>query len=324
VKILVTGGAGFIGANIVSRLVDFHEVVVLDDLSTGISANLSQFPGVLTHGSILDQPLLDRVAANSDVIIHLAARPSVPRSLADPVSTHHVNATGTLNVLETARKLDDPLVIVASSSSVYGNLGVGAKREDLLPQPASPYAASKLLTEQYALAWARSFGLRTIAFRFFNVYGPFQRMDHSYAAVIPKFLSAALLDQPIYVHGSGNQTRDFTNVHSLCDVIQRTIEGNIDLSESINLAFGTQTSLLDLIGKIETLLDKKLIVEHLPPRMGDIEHSRADCSRLHQLFPNLVPIDLETGLRTTSEWLRMSIESHTLSRFTRPTDEGTR
>ena len=225
-KVLVTGGAGFIGANLCRALAqtsDVSEVIALDDFSSGRRENLSGTENVkLLEGSVLDAPLIDEALSDAAAVVHLAARPSVPRSLADPLATHEANATGTLCVLEAARRCPlarRPLVIVASSSSVYGANPALPKREDAVPMPASPYAASKLASEAYSLAYARSFALPVLVFRFFNVFGPLQAADHAYAAVVPAFVSAALRGEPLTIHGTGTQTRDFTYVGSVVGIL---------------------------------------------------------------------------------------------------------
>lgn len=208
-KIVVTGGAGFIGANLcrmLARQESVDQVIALDDLSTGSAENLADSPTVeLVEGSILNAQDLDRVMAGTHAVVHLAARPSVPRSLADPMATHQVNATGTMMVLEAARRHGAPHLVVASSSSVYGANPDLPKREDMATMPVSPYAASKLATEVYALSYARSFGLPVLVFRFFNVFGPLQLASHAYAAVVPTFVSCALAEKALPVHGDGTQ-----------------------------------------------------------------------------------------------------------------------
>ena len=195
-NVVVTGGAGFIGANLCRELCahpDVGRVIALDDLSTGLRSNLADLDGAeLVEGSILDARLLDDVLADADAVVHLAARPSVPRSLADPMASHLANATGTMEVLEAARRGGGPHVVVASSSSVYGANPALPKREDMATMPVSPYAASKLAAESATLAYGRSFGLPVLAYRFFNVFGPLQAADHAYAAVVPTFVAAAL------------------------------------------------------------------------------------------------------------------------------------
>ena len=303
-RVAVTGGAGFIGGNLVRHLLDDgHNVAVIDDLSTGSPSNVPT--GAAMHeGSILDTQLLDRVFAGCDSIVHLAARPSVPRSIQDPVATHAANATGTLMVLEAARRVGNPHVVLASSSSVYGANPTLPKHEELMTAPFSPYAVSKQATESYAAAYQACYGLPTLAFRFFNVFGPLQAPDHDYAAVLPKFIAAALTGEPLPVYGDGLQTRDFTYVGSVIAVIADALRRQVTSPGPVNLAFGSRRSLLDVIAILEQLLGRALEVDHRDPRPGDIRDSQADSSRLEALFPDLKPVDFEEGLRLTVDWLR--------------------
>jgi len=218
VKVAVTGGAGFIGGNLVRVLAaipEVDQVVVLDDLSTGYRENLDGIACTLIEGSILDPDAVDATLTGASSVVHLAARPSVPRSVTDPMASHAANATGTAEVLEGARRSGCGHVVVASSSSVYGANPTLPKSEGLVPRPMSPYAASKLATESYALAWGHCYGLGVLAFRFFNVFGPLQPAGHAYAAVVPAFIDAALRGEPIPMHGNGTQSRDFTFVDTV-------------------------------------------------------------------------------------------------------------
>ncbi len=305
-RVLVTGGAGFIGANLCRALsADPHvaEVVVVDDLSTGSAENLVDMPGVaLIEASILDAAVLDRAMEGVDAVVHLAARASVPRSLEDPVATHEANATGTLRVLEAARRAGGAQVVVASSSSVYGANRVLPASEDLTPMPLSPYAASKLAAESYALSYARSFDLPVLVFRFFNVFGPLQRAGHAYAAVVPAFVSAALAGEPLPVHGDGTQTRDFTFVGSVVRVLAEAVERSVTAPGPVNLAFGGRASLLELADHLAAVLDRPLTLSHGPTRAGDVRDSQADQQRLRALFPDVAPVGLAEGLRATVEW----------------------
>lgn len=309
-KVVVTGGAGFIGANLCRQLLatpGVTEVVALDDLSTGFRSNLDGVDVELVEGSILDVDTLDRVVAGASSVVHLGARPSVPRSVADPVASHNANATGTMNVLEAARKADGAHVVVASSSSVYGANPTLPKHEDLATRPLSPYAASKLATESYTLAWGHSYGMPTLAFRFFNVFGPLQAAGHAYAAVVPAFVDAALKGTPLQVHGDGTQSRDFTYVRTVTSVIADAVSRTVASPDPVNLAFGSRTNLLEVIALLEELLGQSVEVEFTDPRVGDVKHSQAENERLRALFPDVVPVDLREGLTATLEWFQTGV-----------------
>jgi UDP-glucose 4-epimerase len=310
VKVVVTGGAGFIGANLCRVLAraDFvDQVVVLDDLSTGSRQNLANLPTVeLVEGSILNADDLDAAMTGAQAVVHLAARPSVPRSLADPMATHQVNATGTIMMLEAARRHGMPQVVVASSSSVYGANPQLPKQEDMAPRPLSPYAASKLATEVYSLAYGHSFGLAVLAFRFFNVFGPLQPTGHAYAAVVPTFISCALSGTPLPIHGDGEQTRDFTFVDTVASVLTDAVRRRVSDPEPVNLAYGSRVSLLELIAVLENEVGHSVVREHLEPRAGDVRASQADHTRLNMMFPGVQPTSLEEGLHATVEWFRQA------------------
>lgn len=306
-KVVVTGGAGFIGANLGRALLrrpEVSEVVALDDLSTGFRANLDGAGIELVEDSILNPAALDRAFDGADAVVHLAARPSVPKSVADPLASHHANATGTLEVLQAARRAGGVHVLVASSSSVYGANPELPKREAMRTVPISPYAVSKQATESYAIAFGHTYGLPTTAFRFFNVYGPLQAAGHAYAAAIPAFVDAALRGLPLPVQGTGEQTRDFTFVGTLTRVITEAVVSRVADPDPINLAFGTRTSLNALIDELGGILGRRLDVEHLPPRVGDVRDSQADNSRLMARFPDVEAVPLREGLRATVDWFR--------------------
>jgi len=306
-KILVTGGAGFIGANLVRALSDrsgIDEVVVIDDISFGFRENLEGVEATVIEGSILDASLLATAMNGVSSVVHLAARSSVPRSVAFPMAAHQDNATGTALVLEAARSEGDVQVIVASSSSVYGANDVLPKHEGLAARPVSPYAASKLATESYTLAWGHSYEMPVLALRLFNVFGPLQPPVHTYAAVIPAFLSAAMQDRLLPVHGDGTQCRDFTYVDSVVAVIVNAIHRRVSYLEPVNLAFGLRVTLLEVIEELESILGRKLPVEFQPRRIGDVAQSQADSSVLRQLFPDVTQAAFADGLRTTVDWFR--------------------
>jgi len=313
-KVLVTGGAGFIGANLVRALSDGpdNNVVVLDDLSFGFRSNLDGLNVAFIEGSILDEDLLATAMEGVSSVVHLAARSSVPRSIAHPLAAHEDNTTGTVRVLEAARAQGDVQVIVASSSSVYGANDTLPKHEGLAARPVSPYAASKLATEAYTLAWGHSYDMPVLALRFFNVFGPLQPPLHTYAAVIPAFLSAAMQGQPLPVHGDGTQCRDFTYVDTVVSVIVDAIQRRVSHLEPLNLAFGQKITLLEVISELEVVLDRRLPVDFQPSRVGDVARSQADSSALKRLFPDITPSDFADGLRATADWFQS----------TRPWDQG--
>lgn len=305
-RVLVTGGAGFIGSNLCRRLLTtdgIRHVVVLDNFATGYRENLAGVEVELVEGSILDPDALARASAGVDSIVHLAALGSVPRSVANPVASHEANASGTVAVLEAARQTGAQ-VVVASSSSVYGANPTLPKHEDLATRPVSPYAASKLATEAYTNAWHHSYGMETLAFRFFNVFGPRQMPGHAYAAVIPAFVDAALAGRPVTVHGDGTQSRDFTYVDTVTAVIADAVTRRVAFPEPVNLAFGRRTDLLGVLEILESLLGHPIAREHTDTRAGDVRHSEADSTRLLSLFPGIRPTPLEDGLAATVEWMR--------------------
>jgi UDP-glucose 4-epimerase len=275
--------------------------VVLDDLSTGSVDNLASVSVTFHRGSVLDATTLAIAMTGVECVVHLGALPSVPRSIDNPRRTHDANATGTLQVLEAAR-LSGIHVILASSSSVYGASAQMPKIESMPTRPMSPYAASKLAAEAYAIAYAYSYELPILAFRFFNVYGPLQPASHDYAAVIPSFIEAGLAGRPLIVFGDGEQTRDFTCVETVVSVLTQAVERGVTSLEPVNLAFGTNTSINQLISNLSTMTGLELEVQHEPPRTGDVRASSARPDRLTELFPGIVPVPLERGLRQTVDW----------------------
>lgn len=306
-KVLVTGGAGFIGSNLVAyfaREDPNMELRVIDDLSTGRIENLSGLDVDFNEGSILNYDLLRELMRGVDAVIHLAAIGSVPRSISAPRPSHDANATGTLNVLEAARENGIPHVVVASSSSVYGSNKALPKSEFDWTRPMSPYAVSKHATEGYTIAYGFSYGMKTLAFRFFNVFGPRQPADHDYAAVIPRFLDAAINGRPVIVQGDGLQSRDFTYVNTVCATIFDAVQRSVSSLDPVNLAFGTNTTLLDLLGRIEAALGHEIEVQHIESRIGDVRASQSDGLRVKELFPSISPVDLDEGLAKTIQWFQ--------------------
>lgn len=304
-RVLVTGAAGFIGSHVAERCSDMGTVIGIDDLSTGDPANLDGIDCELIEASILDRDALRHAIDGTTAVVHLAARPSVPRSIADPEASHEANATGTLRVLEAARACaEPPHVIVASSSSVYGANPTLPKIESMTPMPLSPYAVGKLAAEQYTLAWQHSYGMATLAFRFFNVFGPRQAPGHAYAAVVPAFADGLLTGTAITVHGDGHQSRDFTYVGTVVEVIADAIRRRVSHPVPVNLAFGTRTSLLDLLDELRDLTGQPGVVSHAPSRPGDVRHSQAGNELLRELFPHIEAVPLRDGLAATVEWMR--------------------
>lgn len=306
-SILITGGAGFIGANLArAALADDRvgRVVVIDDLSTTNSGGLDGVEVEFHRASILDEAALASALVGIDAVVHLAAIPSVPRSIANPMATHHANATGTLALLEGCRAAGVDQVVCSSSSSVYGLNPALPKSEREWVRPMSPYAVSKLATEQYLLAYQTSFGLSTLPFRFFNVYGPGQTPGHAYAAVVPTFVDALLNDRPVTVNGDGSQSRDFTFVGTVCEILLEASVNAVSSPEPVNLAFGVRTDLMTLIERLEQVTGKTAHIEYRDPRPGDVPHSEADNSSLRGLFPDIRPVSLDAGLQSTVDWFR--------------------
>lgn len=302
-RLLVTGGAGFIGSNLVRlALGSGVAVTVLDDLSSGTAENLAGLDVNFVKGSVVDRAVVAAALRGVDSVVHLAAIAGVAESTLDPMASHTANASGTVNLLEGIRAAGVGHVVVASSSAVYGlNPAVPVSERDWV-RPTSPYGVSKLATEQYALCYQQSFGLPTLAFRLFNVYGPGQPAGHAYAAVIPAFLDAVLNGRTVLLEGDGSQSRDFVFVRSVCEVLLDAATRQLSHPEPVNLANGTSTTVLELIDVIERVTGRRADVDRLPPRVGDVKSSTADTTLLRELFPGFQPTDLEQGIRETASW----------------------
>ncbi|RWR25650.1 NAD-dependent epimerase/dehydratase family protein [Agrococcus lahaulensis] len=304
-KIVVTGGGGFIGTNLVQRLLledSVSEIVTFDDYSTGWRTDHGDPRVSAVEGDLRSLDAVSSVVAGAASVVHLGALPSVPRSIKDPQSSNAVNVDGTLNVLESARAHDVQHVVVASSSSVYGANPMLPKKEEFASRPLSPYAVTKLATESYANAYGHSFGMTTLAFRFFNVFGPLQRADHAYAAVIPKFLQAIRDGRALEVHGDGEQSRDFTSVHAVTDALTKAALRQLGSPDPVNLAFGTRTTLNELISMLQSWHDAPIVVEHVASRTGDVRHSQADSSSVQALIPDVQVPSFEDALREVYDW----------------------
>jgi len=302
-KCVVTGGAGFIGSNLTRRLVDLaKEVVVIDNLSTGQIANLKD--GInFVYGDIRDLELLKKVLNDTEIVFHLAALPSVKRSVEDPVSTNANNVQGTLNVLVAAKERYVDRVIFASSSSVYGNSDELPKHEDMTPKPISPYAVSKLAGEQYAKAFYDIYGLKTVILRYFCIFGPMQSPNSEYSAVIPKFIKKMLNDERPEIYGDGNQTRDFTYVDNVVEANILATKSEKAIGQVINIGSGEQHSLNELFSILSSLLGKNLRPIYHEFRKGDVRHSRASIKEARELLGYNVVIPFEVGLKKTIEYI---------------------
>jgi UDP-glucose 4-epimerase len=303
-KVLITGGAGFIGTNLTLGLLNSgYEVKVLDDLSTGLKQNISK-DAEFVNASILEYSQIIQVIEDCEVVVHLGARGSVPRSIKDPIATHNVNSTGTLNVLEAARTSNSHYIF-SSSSSVYGSNMILPKNENMVLRPITPYAASKMSGEGLSLAYAKTYELSVSTFRFFNIFGPWQRPDHEYAAVLPKWISKCMKGNEIEIFGDGEQTRDFTYVGTVVKIISDCILNKVLHPEPLNLAYGNNISL----NQVTQLLKNDfpdLKVKYLSPRNGDVLHSKNDPKLIQSLYPNVNVEEFETSLKETIDWFKKS------------------
>ncbi len=312
--VCVTGGAGFIGGHLCDALLSLGATIrVIDDLSNSTLDHLSELIELepdrvrFVHGSILEDKALDEALQGAATVFHLGAMGSVPRSVEAPARTWAVNATGTLRVLESARRAGAARVVGASSSSIYGNQPELPKRETQLPRPLSPYAASKLALEHLFLSYASCYTLSTVSLRYFNVFGPRQRADSQYAAVVPAFTKRLLAGEAPIIHGDGLQTRDFTFVANA--VLATLLAGSTTTplkGEAVNVASGVQATLLDCALKLGAICQAPphLHPTHSPERAGDVRHSVADISLAKSLLGYEPVCSFEEGLAETVEWSR--------------------
>jgi UDP-glucose 4-epimerase len=304
-KYIVTGGAGFIGSHIVEELVkQQHEVVIFDNLFSGKIENIQPFLKkknvTFMQGSITDLSLLKKICEGVDGIFHEGAIASVPRSIANPLATNEANVTGTLNVLIAARDCGVRKVLFASSSSVYGNTPTLPKREDMTPNPLSPYAVSKLTGEYYLKVFSELFGLRTLSLRYFNVFGPRQDPKSEYAAVIPRFIAKILSQGSPTIYGDGSQTRDFTYVK---DVVQANIRAMESEAQGVfNVAYCKRIDLNELASLIMEITGITVPLVYEPSRTGDVRDSLADITRAQEAFGYAPEYTVKTGLRETITW----------------------
>jgi UDP-glucose 4-epimerase len=305
---LVTGGAGFIGSHIVEELVHRGERVrVLDNFSTGRRENLTSFLDhiELVEGDLRDLPTVRRAVEGVDYVLHQAALPSVPRSIADPLASNAANVTGgTLHLLVASRDASVRRMVCASSSSAYGDSPILPKQEEMLPRPKSPYAVSKLTGEHYCRAFTEVYGLETACLRYFNVFGPRQDPASQYSAVIPLFIMAMLQGESPTVHGDGLQSRDFTYVANVVQANLLAAAAPNVAGRVFNVACGQRHTLLDLIAALDDILGTQIAPTHTDPRPGDVRHSLADITAAREALGYRVQVDFYEGLRRTVDWYK--------------------
>lgn len=305
---LITGGAGFIGANLAEALVrDGEPVRILDNLSSGSLANLEAIRDRVefVEGDLRDYATVQRAMRGVTYVAHQGALRSVERSVDDPLSSDAVNVHGTLHVLMAAR--DTPgvkRVVYASSSSVYGENPTLPKVEDQFPAPVSPYAVSKLAAEHYCRVFTKLYGVETVSLRYFNVFGPKQSPESKYAAVIPLFMRAALQGTPLEVHGDGEQSRDFTYIDNVVEANRLALTTPGVAGEVFNVACNERHSLLDIIAVLERVLGRSLPRQHVAPRRGDVRHTQASIERIQKKLDFRPSVGFEDGMRRTWDWFR--------------------
>ncbi len=306
-RYLVTGGAGFIGSNIVDELVRRkQDVTVLDDLSTGKAANLAHLRGQIDfrEGSITDLKTVQAACKGVDCVIHLAARTSVPRSVENPLETNRVNVDGTLNVLMAAREASVRRYVFAASSAAYGETAILPKVETMPVDPISPYGVSKCVGEMYARVFARTYGLETVCVRYFNVFGPRQDPTSQYSGVMSRFMLAVIERQTPVVFGDGEQSRDFTYVDNVIDQTLRACEADGVSGMIFNGGTGRRTTLNQVLTQLEKLSGKKIEAKYEPARNGDIKDSQADISLARKALDYEPHVNFEEGLKRTWEWYK--------------------
>lgn len=313
---LVTGGAGFIGSHLVEGLLSQNYAVrVLDDLSTGKEINLARVLDdiELIRGSVTDPATVERAMRKCELVFHLAALPSVQRSVEDPLATHEVCVSGTLNVLQAARKAGARRLIYAASSSAYGNASGQVRREDQPLSPLSPYAAAKLAGEHYCQCFTSSYGLATVRLRFFNIFGPRQDASSPYSGVIALFIAALLEGRAPTIYGDGLQSRDFAYVANAVQALIKAATAPAAAGQVYNIGNGTSTSVLDLVEQLNQILGTTIKPVFAPARTGDVRHSQADISRARRDLGYEPAVSFADGLRHTLEAQRATGSARSVS-----------
>lgn len=305
-KYLVTGGAGFIGSHMVAELLRRgHQVRIADNFSTGLRANVPSHPAVdLIEGDVANEDVARQAVAGCDFVLHQAAIPSVPRSVAEPLATHRANVDATVALLVAARDAKVRRMVFAGSSAVYGNAAVLPKREDMRPSPLTPYALQKLVSEQYCQLFTSLYGLETVTTRYFNVFGPRQQPGSPYSGVISLFIEALAEGQAPKIYGDGKQTRDFTYVGDVVDGVLRCCEAPGVAGEVINVAVGGRISLLELVRTLQGILKTSVEPTFGPEREGDVRDSQADILKARKLLNYEPRTSFEDGLRETVTWFQ--------------------
>ena len=315
-KVLVTGGAGFIGSNLAEELIrQGARVSIIDNLTTGFRENLEDIKGDFDfiEGDINDDSALSKAIDDAEIVFHEAALPSVPRSVEDPVETHRVCVDGTFNLLNKAKNVGVKRFIYAASSSAYGDQPTLPKVETMLPDPLSPYAAAKLTGEYYCRVFNNVYGLETISLRYFNVFGPKQNPASMYSGVISRFIDALLTGKTPVIYGDGEQSRDFTYISNVVNANINAAQTNLGFGETINVANGERITLNQLLKFLETITNTDVAADYQPPRSGDVKHSQADNRRAVECLDYSVAVGLEEGLRETIKWWKTSrfAQAHT-------------
>jgi len=305
---LITGGAGFIGSNLVERLLqEGHEVRVIDNYETGNKENLNEFLSdiQLFEGDIRDATLVDQAVDGVDFVFHQAALSSVPRSVADPLASNAVNVDGTLNILMAARKTNAKKVVYASSSSIYGPTEVLPKEESMPPNPISPYALAKFTGEKYCQIFNELYDLPTVCLRYFNIFGPRQDPKSEYSAVVPIFITTLLSGKTLNIFGDGEQSRDFTYIENAinANLLASTASKEAD-GEVFNVGCNARATLNTLVALISEYLGVEFEPQYHPPRLGDVKHSQADISKAQRLLNFNPKVDFKQGLEKTIDWFQ--------------------